>query len=82
MPRDEQGRVIVDITANVSQQLLGKLKQLGASVIDSHPQYRSLRVEMPLNSLDAITDFPEVIHVQPKQEAIFWQEDASSESDP
>ncbi len=77
LPRDEQGQVIVDITANVSKQFLIKLKQVGASVIVSYPQYRSIRVETPLSVVDTIANFPEVIHIQPKQEAMVWQEDTA-----
>jgi hypothetical protein len=82
LPLDDDGEVIVDITANVTKQLLAKLKQFGAKVVISHPQYRSIRVETPLSVVDEIANLPEVIYIQPKQEAMVWQEDAPQDFNP
>ena len=80
LPLNQQGDAIIDISARVNDQFLAKLKKLGANIIDSHPRYNSVRVEVDLGMVDAIANFPEVIYVQPKQEAIIWQADGNPEA--
>jgi Spy/CpxP family protein refolding chaperone len=75
LPRNEQGEAIVDISASIDKQLLKKLKQAGAKIINSFPEYNTLRAEVSLDALDAIADFPEVYYVQPAQEAMTSQDD-------
>ncbi|HEX8175510.1 MAG TPA: S8 family serine peptidase [Pyrinomonadaceae bacterium] len=85
LPRNEQGEAIVDISAAVDKQLLKKLKQAGAKIINSFPEYNTLRAEVSLDALDAIADFPEVYYVQAAQEAMTSQDDGqpnASEVDP
>jgi Subtilase family/Bacterial Ig domain len=81
LPRSLDGDVIIDITAKVNDQFLAKLKRMGAKILDLHPRYNSVRVEVSLDAIDAIADFPEVIFVQPKQEAMFWQEEVPANFD-
>lgn len=73
IPRNEEGQPIIDITAKVTRRLLAKLEEAGAKVLVSMPRYRTLRVEMSLDAVDTIADLPEVIHLQPKQEAMTSQ---------
>lgn len=75
LPRNEQGEVIVDISAEVDKQLLKKLKQAGAKIINSFPEYNTLRAEVSLDALDIIADFPEVYYVQAGQEATTSQDE-------
>ncbi|MDT5293971.1 MAG: hypothetical protein QOJ76_851, partial [Acidobacteriota bacterium] len=74
VPLTERGDVMIDITANVDKHLLAKLKAAGATILGSYPEYNSVRVAVSLDAVDAIADFPEVIYVQPKQEAMTSQE--------
>ena len=75
LPKNQSGEVIIDISASVNKQLLNKLKQAGAKVISSFPEYNTVRAEVSLDAVDSIADMPEVNYVQPMQEAMTSQED-------
>ncbi|MEP7337595.1 MAG: S8 family serine peptidase [Acidobacteriota bacterium] len=68
---DAQGRTIVDITALPGKTLLEDLAKRGAKVISAFPQYRSYRVNLALDQLEAVAALPEVQFIQPKQEAAY-----------
>jgi Calx-beta domain/Domain of unknown function (DUF4214) len=70
---DANGRTLVDITANVSDSLLNTLKAGGATIMDSLPEYRSVRAEISLDSLEAIAASPDVIYIMPAQEGQVWR---------
>jgi hypothetical protein len=82
IPFSKGGAAIVDITAKVDDSLLARLKQAGATIINSFPQYNSIRAEIPLSAVETIAGFNEVIFVQPMQEATVWQEDKIQQSAP
>src|SRR3954468_3460627 len=69
MPRSADGSAIVDITADVTPELLRTLRQAGARILGSYPESHSLRAEINLDALDAIADLPAVRYIQPMQEA-------------
>jgi hypothetical protein len=73
IPLNEEGRPIIDITARVSKKLIAKLEAAGVKIIASYPAYNSIRAEADLEILDTIAGFPEVIYIQPKQEAMTSQ---------
>ncbi|HKA36977.1 MAG TPA: S8 family serine peptidase, partial [Thermoanaerobaculia bacterium] len=64
------GDTVVDITGVVTPSLIARLQELGGSVVDSQPSYRSLRAIVPLASLEPLAEHPGVIFIQPKQEAM------------
>lgn len=70
LPFDDDGNVIIDITAHVDGQLLGKLRAAGVKILSSHPQYNSIRATADLDVIDDIADLAEVVYVQPMQDAI------------
>jgi citrate lyase gamma subunit len=74
LPKNEQGEVVIDISASVDKQFLKKLKQAGAKVISSFPEYNTVRAEVSLDAVDTIADMPEVNYVQPMQEAMTSQD--------
>lgn len=85
LPRSEDGQPVIDITARVSKKLIAKLEALGVKIIASYPDYNSIRAEAGLDIIDTIASFPEVIYVQPKQEAMTSQvaaPDQPSDFDP
>src|ERR1700686_566356 len=49
VPTNGDGRVVVDITANVSDSLLERLRSDGAEILVSVPQFRSVRAEISLD---------------------------------
>ncbi|HTD86493.1 MAG TPA: S8 family serine peptidase, partial [Candidatus Binatia bacterium] len=79
LPQDERGDTIVDITADIDDQLIEKLKDAGVRILNSLPEYRSIRAGIDLDTLDTIADFPEVRFIQPMQEALTSQEPGDPE---
>jgi hypothetical protein len=73
IPLSEEGRPIIDITARVSKSLIAKMEAIGVKIISSFPVYNTIRAEASLEVLDTIASFPEVIYVQPMQEAMTSQ---------
>jgi len=67
---DSQGRTVVDITADVSDELLAKLGALGGDILDSVPQFRTIRARVPLAQLETVAAGEDVSFIQPAQEAI------------
>ncbi len=65
---NDQGRVVVDISASVNDKLLQMLVSNGANVLVSTPDYNSVRVEVSLNRLEDIAASDSVYFIQPKQE--------------
>lgn len=80
LPRSEEGQPVIDITARVTKRLIARLEAEGAKILVSLPRYNTLRVEISLDALDTIADLPEVIHLQPKQEAMTSQEATQTET--
>lgn len=51
---DRDGRVLVDIRADVNEALLAYIEVLGGTVINSVPQYGSIRAHFPLDELETL----------------------------
>jgi hypothetical protein len=66
----DASRIVVDVTANVSDALQIQLRAMGVRVIDAQPAYNSLRLSVTLAGIEAVAALPQVIFVQPKQEAM------------
>ena len=67
---DDEGNVFVDITAHVSGHFLTQLKEQGAFVYGSYPSYNSVRAMVPAASLEIIANWPDVVFIRPRQEAM------------
>lgn len=67
---DVDGMTIVDITAIVTPELLDGLRATGAHVLSSYPAYNSVRAAVELESVETIAAMPQVLFIQPKQEAM------------
>jgi hypothetical protein len=67
---DEQNNFFVDITAKVSDELLGKLGSLGVRIIHSDPGYRSIRAFISPYHLEAVAALPDVIFISPRRQAM------------
>src|SRR5713226_4324951 len=67
---DDDGNVLVDITAKVTLSFLAQLKEQGASIYGSYPAYGSVRVLVPAARLENIAALPGVVFIGPKQEAM------------
>jgi len=62
---DPNGDLEVDITAEVTDDLLAKIKKLGGRIIFPSKQYRTLRAVINLSTVKTIADYPEVRFIQP-----------------
>ncbi|MDE0191733.1 MAG: fibronectin type III domain-containing protein [Gammaproteobacteria bacterium] len=62
---DDAGRVLVDITADVSQALLDRINVLGGSVVDSVERYRAVRARLPSEALEALAAEDAVSRIEP-----------------
>ena len=52
LDKDDQGRVLVDIKANVTDALLQYIKTLGGNVIGSYPEYHAIVAGVPLAEIE------------------------------
>ena len=62
---DDAGRVLVDITADVSQALLDRINALGGSVVDNVERYRMVRARLPMEALEALAAEDAVSRIDP-----------------
>jgi hypothetical protein len=69
----DAGRVVVDITALVDDNLIQFLERNGAAILVSTPEYHSVRVEVSLNRLEDIAASDKVRFIQPKAEYMLSQ---------
>jgi Subtilase family len=67
---DDEGSVLVDITADVTESFLAQLSNEGAYVYSSYPAYRSVRALVPAGRLEEIASWPNVVFIQPRQQAL------------
>jgi hypothetical protein len=67
---DATDSTIVDITAHVGDGLLSRLETLGATIISAYPAFRSVRASVPIDHIQTIAGWEEVIFVQPRQEGV------------
>src|SRR6267378_3789750 len=67
---DEQNNLFVDIAANVSDDLLQRLRSLGIQIIRSDPAYGSIRAFISPYQLEAVAAFTEVIFIGPRRQSM------------
>ncbi len=60
-------RVMVDIQADVTPQVLARIRALGGRVINSVPRYRSIRAELPLAAMELLAELDEVQAIRPAE---------------
>lgn len=62
-----QRGAVLDLRANVSDELLGRLRALGAEILDVVPAHRSVRIRVGLGHAETIAGWSDVEYVMPKQ---------------
>jgi Subtilase family len=62
---DSSGRTTVDISAIVSDVLLGRIRSLGGTIVNSFPQYQSIRAIFPIDRVEDLAAMPEVRFIRP-----------------
>ncbi|HEV7405895.1 MAG TPA: CARDB domain-containing protein [Chthoniobacteraceae bacterium] len=75
------GKEAVDIQADVTDALLAELKRMGADIVASVPQFKSIRARVPLKEMEALAARPEVRFIRPAVEARTHVGPATSEGD-
>jgi hypothetical protein len=75
-----QGKMTLDLKAMVSDALLNQLKALGADIVSSVAGYNSLRIQVGMDQIEAITALPAVIYIQPKQDAMTSRVDRTAQA--
>ena len=58
-------RVLVDIRADVTAEVLARIRELGGTVVNSVPRYRSVRAELPLAAVESLAELDEVQAIRP-----------------
>jgi hypothetical protein len=70
LDRDDQGRILVDIKADVTDSLLQYIKTLGGNVVNDFPQYQAIRAGVPLANIEDLAARTEVKFVEPAVRAM------------
>jgi hypothetical protein len=65
LDRDQADRVLVDIKATVSEDLLADIRQRGGNIINSFAQYQAIRAGVPLSEMENLAARADVIFVGP-----------------
>jgi hypothetical protein len=58
------GALLVDITADVSDALLANIQQLGGEIVFPSAEYRAIRAQVPFSSIETIAGYPEVSFIR------------------
>ena len=73
---DDAGRVLVDITADVSPELLERITALGGTVVDSVERYRAVRARLPPEALETLAAEDAVSRIEPADIAVSNSDEA------
>src|SRR5215475_300692 len=69
LPYNDEGKVILDLKATVSDTLLKQLSAYGAEIVNSSPKQNGIRIQVNVEQIEAIAALPDVTFIQPKQAA-------------
>ena len=75
-PADD-GRVLVDIRADVTPEVLGRIRELGGTVVNSVPQYQAIRALLPLPSVERLAALDAIRTIRTADEAVTRKDDTS-----
>ena len=65
LDRDQADRVLVDIKAGVSEELLADIRQRGGNILNSFAQYQSIRAALPLKEIESLAARTDVVFIGP-----------------
>ena len=65
LERDDQGRPLLDIKADVTEELLRAIETLGGKVINQFPRFRAIRAAVPLSVVEDLAGRAEINFIQP-----------------
>ena len=75
---DSNGSVLVDISAQVTPELLASIKTLGGEVLSSYEEFKAIQARVPLESLEAIAESEDVKWIGPADQAMTNRENTTS----
>jgi Subtilase family/Domain of unknown function (DUF5011) len=75
------GRVLVDIAALVTDDLLQKIQAAGGTVVNSVPRFHSVRASVPLASLESLASLTNVTFIKRAVQARVFTGSVDSEGD-
>ena len=81
LDRDQAGRVLVDIQADVSERLLTEIRQRGGNIVNSFAQYRAIRAGVPLEAIEDLAARADVTFVGPAVRSTLNTGSVDSEGD-
>ena len=67
------GRVAVDIDANVTDGLLEQIRQAGGEIVTSTPRFHSLRALVPLDALESLAASTNVNFIRRAEQPVVWR---------
>jgi len=70
LPYNDKGKMTLDLKAKVSDALLEQLKNNGADVVTSVPMQNSVRIEAPIEKVEAIAALSDVMFIGPAQDGM------------
>ena len=62
---EPDGTTLIDLKADVTDALLGRIETLGGKVHNSFPQYKELRAQLPIDQVETLAESPEVKSITP-----------------
>ncbi len=65
LKKDASGNIKIDITGDVTESLLSKIRALGGEIIYPSKEFHSLRASVPLSKVETIAGYSEVKFIQP-----------------
>lgn len=80
-PEAGDGRMKVDLTADVSAELLEAIKAAGGTVLSAFPGDRAIRALLPVESVEALAERPEVQFIRPAVRALTNTGQVNSQGD-
>ena len=67
---DRQGMVLIDIRAEVTDDLLAFIQQLRGSVVNRVPRYDSIRARLPIDQLETLAQRKDIRFIRPAERAM------------
>ena len=64
------GRILVDIKANVTPGVIKSIQNNTGTVINSHPNYNSIRAEIPITKIEELSKHNDIHFVRPADQAM------------
>jgi hypothetical protein len=75
------GMVVVDIRADVTDDLLQAIADLGGRVASAYPAFGAVRARVPIRQVEALADLPEVRRISPRQDFRLYTGTQTSQGD-